>query len=518
MMKKGVFLLLAIILAVTAAIDSFSPVLAQSAPPLNPDTAWQPPEDDSESVAPSIGVEIYNQNYPGLQIMPAPSVPAGPGEAIVNAYIVNSYGQILSTLRGNEICYLVLSINSPGYFYLWEYYPSGSTPYGHWIYYRWYRPSAGVWRIGPFQAEAWDRSGRYIWKLWFQSGGYWSTRTLSYSYIRSYYPGEIITMPTPQPVYPPSIDSFTSNISNIDLGQVATLTWRTSDATGVTITPGIGAVSSSGSTAVSPTTTTTYTLTASGQTGNPVSAHTTITIAPKVAPSFNANQATIGAGKSTTLTWNAPSATNVNIAGIGSFASSGSAQVTSEKTTSYMLTASYPDGATQTAWVTVFVEQPPYLLYGLIGLLAICAAVITVLLLRKPRPAPVAPANESGTRAAASTAAATSTATESPATSAVEAPPARLVMPDGSEMLLAGNNRSFGRQDFDKFLSTDKRSYISRQHINIWYEDGHYYIEDRSSTNGTQLNGTDITGDGRHAIAEGDIIELAGKLSITFKT
>jgi hypothetical protein len=517
-MKKALIPLLVLIMAVSSAVTSFSPVSAQASPPSNPDTVWQPPDEGTESVAPSAGVETYSQNYPSLQLMPVPPVPPGPGGSIINAYIVNSYGQILSTLRGSENCYLVVSVNSPGYFYLWEYYPSGSTPYGHWLSYRWYRPYAGTWKIGPFQAGAWDPSGRYVWKLWFQSGSYWSTRTLSFSYLRGYYPPDI-PIPTPQPVLPPSINSFTTNMPSIDLGQTATLTWTTNNASTAAITPGIGTVATSGSTTVSPTSTTTYTLTASAKTGNSISSYTTVTVMPRISPTFSAYQTTIEAGKSTTLTWNAPSATQVYISGVGSFASSGSAQVTPDRTTSYTLTASYVDGTMQTSSATVIVEQPPYLLYGLIGLLAIGAIAITALLLRRPRPVAVAASHESGTRAAsASTAVATSAGTETPATSPVEAPPAKLIMPDGSEVLLAGNNRSFGRQDFDKFLPADKRTYISRQHINVWYEGDRYYIEDRSSTNGTRLNGTDIKGEGRHAVNDGDVIELAGKLSITFNT
>jgi pSer/pThr/pTyr-binding forkhead associated (FHA) protein len=162
-------------------------------------------------------------------------------------------------------------------------------------------------------------------------------------------------------------------------------------------------------------------------------------------------------------------------------------------------------------------------LYGLIGLLALGAIVITALLVTRPKTAAVVQ-QSGGTRAAAASAgtattpAATVAASESSSTQPVEAPPAKLTMPDGSELLLAGNNRSFGRQDFDKFLAPDKRSFISRQHVNIWYENDRYYIEDRSSTNGTSLNGSDIKGNGRHALENGDVIELAGKLSITFKT
>ncbi len=83
--------------------------------------------------------------------------------------------------------------------------------------------------------------------------------------------------------------------------------------------------------------------------------------------------------------------------------------------------------------------------------------------------------------------------------------------------MLAGNVRSFGRNDFEEYIPAHSVTYISRQHITIWYENDKYYIEDRSSTNGTKLNGSGITGSGRHALADGDEIELAGKLKIIFK-
>ena len=517
-MKRILIPVLVLIMAVTSAVTLFSPVEAQSSPPSNPDASWQPPEEGTESIAPSVKVEAYNQAFPNLQLVPSPSVPVGLPGSIVNAYLVNSYGQVLSTLRGNETCYLVVSLNGPGYFYLWEYYPPGSLPYGHWLAYRWYRASAGIWTIGPFQAGAWDSNGRYVWKMWYQSGSYFSTRSLSFSYTRGYY----VPDPAPQPIYPPVINSFTSNISTIDLGQTATLTWTTSNASSVTITPGIGAVATSGSTTVSPGYSTTYILTATGNSGSPVTSSTVINVAPRIPPTLSSSQATIQSGQSATLSWNAPSATSVSIPGVGTFSSAGSTQVIPDKTTTYTMTATYIDGTSQTAYATVNVEQPPYLLYGLIGLLALGAIVITVLLVTRPKAA-AAVQQSGGTHAAAATVgaatapAATQAASESSFTQPVEAPPAKLTMPDGSELLLAGNNRSFGRQDFDKFLAPDKRSFLSRQHVNIWFENDRYYIEDRSSTNGTRLNGSDIKGTGRHALDNGDVIELAGKLSITFK-
>jgi hypothetical protein len=207
----------------------------------------------------------------------------------------------------------------------------------------------------------------------------------------------------------------------------------------------------------------------------------------------------------------------VFISGAGSFGSSGTTDVKPQDTTVYTLTASYVDGTALTASTMVTVEQPPYLLYGLIALLAVAAAVIVALLVRRPSAAPAA--QSAGTRPAAATAAAiTSTALASPSTAPViEAMAAKLAMPDGSEVLLAGNARSLGRKDFEKFLSPDEVSYLSRQHINIWFEDSKYYIEDRSSTNGTRVNGIDIKDTGRHVLEDSDAIDLAGKLNITFK-
>ena len=62
-------------------------------------------------------------------------------------------------------------------------------------------------------------------------------------------------------------------------GQQSTLTWLVQGATSVSISNGVGNVATTGSTTVSPTTTTTYTLTAVGPSGN-VTATTTVTVGP----------------------------------------------------------------------------------------------------------------------------------------------------------------------------------------------------------------------------------------------
>jgi hypothetical protein len=518
-MKKYLIALLVAILAFSVSITAISPVLAQDnpVPPASPDESWQPPDEAGQSVEPQVQVEPYSQTTLGLQIAPPPSIEPGIPSSIVNAYLVDSYGRTLTNLYGNEAVYLVVSFNGPGYFYLWEYYPYGNSPYGHWLCYRWYRPYAGVWRIGPFVAQSFDPAGRYTWRMWFLSGYSWSTRLLSFNYIRGYYPPDI-PYPTPAPVYnPASISSFSANKSSIEAGDTAILTWTTANAASVSISPGVGTVATTGSTTVTPAATTTYTLVANGKSGSSVSSTATIAVRPRVSPTINVSQAEIQRGQAASLSWNAPGAVSVSITGIGSVNNSGTAQASPAETSTYTLTATYIDGTSQSTSVTVNVEQPPYLLWGLIALLAIAVIVIAVLLIRRPAKARRVQAADTQAGHATQTSDTDTADTELATTPVVEAGAAKLSLPGGNDILLAGNTRSFGRHDFEDFMPGAHVSYISRQHINIWSENGQYYIEDRSSTNGTRVNGTDIKGTGRHALADGDLIELAGKLSLNFQ-
>ena len=518
-LKKISIALLIAILAFSVAITEISPVRAQDnpVPPLSPDESWQPPDEAGQSIEPPVPAETYSQTSSSLQMAPLSPEPGIPG-SVVNAYLVNSYGQILTNMYGNEAIYLVVSFSGPGYFYLWEYYPYGASPYGHWLCYRWYRPYAGVWRIGPFVAQSFDPAGRYTWRMWFLSGQSWSTHLLNFDYLRSYYPPDIPDL-TPAPVYnPPSISSFSASKSSIEAGETVVLTWTTTNATSVTISPGVGTVAVSGSTTVTPAATTTYSLVANGKSGSSVSSTATVTVKPRVSPAINISQPTIQNGQSTSLYWNAPGAIRVLITDVGSVDTSGTTQISPDKTTTYTLTATYIDGTSQSTSVTVNVEQPPYLMWGLIALLAITIIVIAVLLLLIRRPAKAGRVQAAETPGNATQTEDTNTADTQPVTTpVVETAAAKLALPGGNDILLAGNTRSFGRHDFEEFMPGSQVSYISRQHINIWSENGQYYVEDRSSTNGTRVNGTDIKGTGRHALADGDVIELAGKLSINFQ-
>lgn len=75
----------------------------------------------------------------------------------------------------------------------------------------------------------------------------------------------------------PVITSFSANPPVIDAGDTSTLSWEVSDATTVTISPGIGSVGLIGTFVVDPEETTTYTLTASNAAGN-VTASVTVTV------------------------------------------------------------------------------------------------------------------------------------------------------------------------------------------------------------------------------------------------
>ncbi len=159
----------------------------------------------------------------------------------------------------------------------------------------------------------------------------------------------------------PVISSFTATLATITQGSSSTLTWATTGATSVAISPGtFTSAAASGSTTVSPTTTTTYTLTATNASGS-VTATATVTVNAAVSSlpiitSFTASSATITQGSSSTLTWATTGATSVAISP-GTFtstAASGSTTVSPATTTTYTLTATNASGSvTATATVTV---------------------------------------------------------------------------------------------------------------------------------------------------------------------
>ena len=75
--------------------------------------------------------------------------------------------------------------------------------------------------------------------------------------------------PTIKQIAAPAITSFTASPETITAGTSTTLSWATTGATSVSVSPGtIASVAASGSMSLSPTATTTYTLTATNSVGH----------------------------------------------------------------------------------------------------------------------------------------------------------------------------------------------------------------------------------------------------------
>jgi pSer/pThr/pTyr-binding forkhead associated (FHA) protein len=90
-------------------------------------------------------------------------------------------------------------------------------------------------------------------------------------------------------------------------------------------------------------------------------------------------------------------------------------------------------------------------------------------------------------------------------------------MPDNSKIAIDNPVKVLGRGDFEKVVSRDNLKYVSRQHFVIYTEGGKYYIEDQNSANGTKINGHEIRGKGKQELKNGDKIDLADMVVLTFR-
>src|SRR5258708_287931 len=168
--------------------------------------------------------------------------------------------------------------------------------------------------------------------------------------------------PTASNVGGPTIVSFAANPGSINSGGSSTLSWESSGATSISISPGgFTSTTASGSTSVMPTATTTYTLTATNGAGS-TTATVTVTVTTAAKPtisSFTANPTSTNSGGSSTLSWATSGATSIGISpgGFTSTAAFGATSVTPTATTTYTLTATNSAGST-TATATVTVTNP----------------------------------------------------------------------------------------------------------------------------------------------------------------
>lgn len=184
------------------------------------------------------------------------------------------------------------------------------------------------------------------------------TSTTTYTLTVTGPGGGITKTTTVTVIVPAPTVAFSASPATIGVGGSSTLIWNTTNATTVTIDNGVGSQALSGSTSVHPTSTTTYTLTASGP-GGTMTGQATVTVSSGPSITFTASPVFIGAGQLSTLTWSATNATSVSIDnGIGSKPTSGSMVVSPSSTTIYTLTALGP-GGTSTAQATVAVVPLP---------------------------------------------------------------------------------------------------------------------------------------------------------------
>lgn len=105
----------------------------------------------------------------------------------------------------------------------------------------------------------------------------------------------VTSTPPPAPAAPPARPTvtLTADPTSINKGESATLRWSSTNATQLTIAPEVGAVAPEGSTKVSPTDSTTYTLTVSGP-GGSADSTVRITVAqPPTEPPPAARNATL---------------------------------------------------------------------------------------------------------------------------------------------------------------------------------------------------------------------------------
>ena len=159
---------------------------------------------------------------------------------------------------------------------------------------------------------------------------------------------ETVTVNVERPL--PRIISFQASPATIDRGQSSTLSWQTENTDTVTVS-GVGTVRANGTAPISPTETTTYTITATNQFG---SASATAVVQVGTAPPaggglpriirFTGSPMDITVGERTTIDWLVENATAVSISTLGTVGLQGNVPASPTANTLYTLTASNAQG------------------------------------------------------------------------------------------------------------------------------------------------------------------------------
>jgi hypothetical protein len=159
----------------------------------------------------------------------------------------------------------------------------------------------------------------------------------------------------------PQVVVFAATPSTIDAGGSTKLCWQVNGATSISIQPGIGSnLNANDCATVSPTASTTYTLTATNATGQ-IQANATVNVGSVRITSFTANPVTSTAsGNPVVLSWTTQGASSVVLIGseipAQTLPVNGSFTVTPITNSVYTLTAYGPGGQTVSGTISVFVR------------------------------------------------------------------------------------------------------------------------------------------------------------------
>lgn len=171
--------IVSILLFVSIMLAYFPTVYAQLEPePQSPDEEWYPPEPSSP--------RIYMGYYAGISGF----IASAPSPAAITLLLLDINDKVRSEFYGSEMFYTrFISPFKRFFIYLYEWYPPGTVPSGHWLIYAWGPIEAGsgaIVNIGYFYPEINEPIGLHTWKCWLYDPDYdrWATGIVRFNYYK----------------------------------------------------------------------------------------------------------------------------------------------------------------------------------------------------------------------------------------------------------------------------------------------------------------------------------------------
>jgi hypothetical protein len=190
-------------------------------------------------------------------------------------------------------------------------------------------------------------------------------QTTTYTLTATSADGKSVTAPVTVTVavgQVPQIVTFVATPQNIDAGTSTKLCWQVTGSTNISITPGVGSnLNGNDCATISPTQTTTYTLTATNSAGQ-IQANVTVNVGQVRILSFTSNPVfSTAAGSPVVLSWQTQNATSVVLVGNeispqSGLPVTGSFTANPISNSTYTLTAYGPGGQTVSVTISVFVR------------------------------------------------------------------------------------------------------------------------------------------------------------------